>query len=149
MSLRKAYAAAVQWLRVRQGLSQRDLHGQAADQAHISRLEAGKVSATIDLTADLAQALGLKPLSFMSMVTGADEGKTARMVLLEALTELEHLGFADSALPGEPQKLEAPQSTAAAEKRTAVQELKAAGLTQAETSRRLGMHKATVRRHWY
>jgi transcriptional regulator with XRE-family HTH domain len=149
MSVREAYAATMQWLRMRQGLSQRDLYGQAADQAHISRLEAGKVSPTIDLTADLARALGLKPLSFVSMVAAADESKTARVVLAETLAELEQLGLADTAFPGKPQKLEAPQSVAAAQKRKAIQELKEAGLTQAEASRQLGIHEATVRRHWH
>lgn len=148
MSLRNSYAATMQWLRIRQGLSQKDLHSQAADQAHISRLEAAKVSATLDLTCDLARTLGVKPLSFMALVTAADEGRTARSVLLETLTELEQLGVIDDSLPGQPRKLEAPQTVGAAAKRKAIQELKQAGLTQAETSRRLGIHKATVQRHW-
>lgn len=149
MSLRNAYGATMQWLRIRQGLSQKDLQGHAADQAHISRLEAAKVSATFDLTFDLAQALGVRPLSFMALVTAADEGKTARTLLREALAELEDLGVLDDPLPGEPQKLEAPQSVAAAEKHKVIQEMKQAGVSQAETARQLGMPKTTVRRHWY
>lgn len=104
MSLRKAYAATLQWLRVRNGLSQADLQHQA-DQAHISRLEAATTSATIDLSADLAQALGLTPLSFFTLLAAADEGKTARSVLNDSMIELMQLGILDETLPAEPQKL--------------------------------------------
>jgi len=149
MSLRNAYGATMQWLRIRKGFLQKDLQGQAADQAHISRLEAAKVSATLDLTADLAEALGVSPLSFVTLVAAADAGKTARSMLLDTLAELESLGVLDDFLPGKPEKLEAPQSVAAAAKRKLIQELKQAGFSQAEASRKLGMHKATVRRHWY
>ena len=148
MSLRNAYAATIQWLRLRKGLSQKDLQGQAADQAHISRLEAAKVSATFDLTFDLAQALKVSPLSLMAMIAAADEGKTARILLRETMAELEDLGVLDDPLPCEPQKLEAPQSVAAAKKHKVIQEMKQAGFSQAETARQLGLPKTTVRRHW-
>ena len=57
MSLRKAYAATLQWLRVRRGLSQADFQGQA-DQAHISRLEASKTSASVDLSRSEERRVG-------------------------------------------------------------------------------------------
>ena len=148
MSLRKAYAATLQWLRVRHGLSQADLRHQA-DQAHISRLEAATTSATIDLSADLAQALGLTPLSLLTLVAAADEGKTARSVLNDTLIELLQLGVLDEALPAEPQKITTPQRIAAAERLKAVRDLKAAGLSQAEVCRQLDLPKSTVNRLWY
>lgn len=147
MSLRKAYAATLQWLRLRRGLSQADFKKQP-DQAHISRLEASKTSATVDLTADLAQYLGLKPLSFLTLVASVHEGKTARAALDEVLAELLELGVLDEILPNEAETLTAPQTAAAAEKLKAVQELKKAGLSRAEVSLRLGMPKTTVRRFW-
>ncbi|ROM18400.1 DNA-binding protein [Pseudomonas protegens] len=148
MSLRKAYAATLQWLRIRRGLSQADLHGQA-DQAHISRLEASTTSASVDLSADLAQALGVTPLSFLTLVAAAHEGKTARSALDDTLAELLQLGVLDEVLPGEPQKLIPPQSAAAAEKLRKVQELKSAGLTQVEVCRQLGLPSSTVGRLWH
>ena len=148
MSLRKAYAATLQWLRVRHGLSQADLQ-QQTDQAHISRLEASTTSATVDLSADLAKALGLMPLSFLTLVAAADEGKTARSVLNDTMKELMQLGVLDEELPAEPQTLTTPQRIAAAERLKAVRDLKAAGLSQAEVCRQLDLPKSTVNRLWY
>lgn len=148
MSLRKAYAATLQWLRLRRGLSQADFKGQP-DQAHISRLEASKTSASVDLTADLAQFLGLKPLSFLTLVASVHEGKTARSALDEVVAELLELGVLDEILPSEPEKLTPPQTVAALEKLKTVRELKSAGLSQAEVSRQLGMPKTSVRRFWH
>lgn len=148
MSLRKAYAATLQWLRVRRGLSQADFQDKA-DQGHISRLEASAVSVSVDLSADLAQALGLRPLSFLTLVAAADEGKTARSALNDALAELQQLGVLDEVLPREPQTLVPPQTAAVVEKLRKVQELKRAGLTQTEISEQLGMPRTTVRRLWH
>ncbi|WP_262136537.1 helix-turn-helix domain-containing protein [Pseudomonas sp. Marseille-Q5117] len=148
MSLRKAYAATLQWLRVRRGLSQADFQDKA-DQGHISRLEASSVSASVDLSADLAKALGLRPLSFLTLVAAADEGKTARSALDEVLVELRQLGVLDEVMPREPQSLVPPQTAALAEKLRQVQELKRAGLSQTEISVQLGMPRTTVRRMWH
>ena len=148
MSLRKAYAATLQWLRVRRGLSQADLQHQT-DQGHISRLEASTTSVSVDLSADIAKALGLMPLSFLTLVAAADEGKTARSVLDDTMKELMQLGVLDEKLPAEPQKLTTPQRTAAAGRLKAVRELKAAGLSQAEVCRQLDLPKSTVGRLWH
>ncbi|MCQ3032543.1 helix-turn-helix domain-containing protein [Pseudomonas syringae] len=148
MSLRKAYAATLQWLRIRNGLSQADLQHKA-DQAHISRLEAATTTPTIDLSADLAQALGLTPLSLLTLVAAADEGKTARSVLHESMIELTRLGVLDETLPGEPQQLTTPQRIAAAERLEAVRKLKAEGLSQAEVCRQLELPRSTVGRLWH
>jgi len=148
MSLRKAYAATLQWLRVRRGLSQADLRHQT-DQGHISRLEASTTSVSVDLSADIAKALGLMPLSFLALVAAADEGKTARSVLDDTMKELMQLGVLDEKLPAEPQKLTTPQRTAAAGRLKAVRELKAAGLSQAEVCRQLDLPKSTVGRLWH
>lgn len=148
MSLRKAYAATLQWLRIRNGILQADLQHQA-DQAHISRLEAATTTPTIDLSADLAQALGLTPLSLLTLVAAADEGKTARSVLNESMIELMRLGILDEPLPAEPQKLTTSQRIAAAERLEAVRKLKEEGLSQAEICRQLGLPRSTVGRLWH
>ncbi|PSL92036.1 helix-turn-helix domain-containing protein [Pseudomonas sp. R9.37] len=148
MSLRKAYAATLQWLRVRHGLSQAELQTQT-DQGHISRLEASTTSASVDLSADLAQALGLTPLSFLTLVAAAHDGKTARAALNDALEELGRLGVLDEELPREPQKLTPPRKLAAEEKLKVIRELRAAGLTQMEVSRKLGLPTSTIGRLWH
>jgi len=148
MSLRKAYAATLQWLRVRRGLSQSDLQDKA-DQAHISRLEAGTTSASVDLTADLADNLSVTPLSFFTLIAAANESKTPRSILLETLAELQTQGLLDEELPTEPQKLPPPRQVAAAEKLKAIRELKEAGLSQAEVSKKLGLPTSTVGRLWH
>ncbi|EOV0931904.1 helix-turn-helix domain-containing protein [Pseudomonas aeruginosa] len=148
MSLRKAYAATLQWLRVRRGLSQSDLQSQA-DQGHISRLEASTTSASVDLTADLAEALGVTPLSFFTLITAANEGKTPRSLLIETLGELQIQGLLDETLPAEPRKLPPPRQVAAAEKLKAILELKEAGLSQVEVSKKLGLPTSTVGRLWH
>lgn len=147
MSLRKAYAATLQWLRVRRGLSQSDLQNQA-DQSHISRLEASTASASVDLTANLAVALGVTPLSFFTLLAAANEGKTPRAALIETLAELEIQGILDEKLPAEPQKLPPPRQVAAAEKHKAIRELKEAGFNQVEVSKKLGVPTSTVGRLW-
>lgn len=148
MSLRKAYAATLQWLRMRRGLSQSELQTQT-DQGHISRLEASTRSASVDLSADLAKALGVAPLSFLTLVAAAHEGKTARAALNDTLAELERLGVLDEELPGEPLKLTPPRKLAADEKLQAIRKLREAGLTQKEVSRKLGLPTSTVGRLWH
>ncbi len=148
MSLRKAYAATLQWLRVRRGLSQSDLQSQA-DQAHISRLEASTTSASVDLTADLADALGVTHLSFFTLIAAAKEGKTPRSLLIETLVELQIQGLLDEKLPAEPHKLPPPRKVAAADKLRAIRELKEAGFSQVEVSRKLGLPTSTVGRLWH
>ncbi|UZE26596.1 hypothetical protein LOY67_25405 [Pseudomonas sp. B21-056] len=89
------------------------------------------------------------PLSFLTLVAAADEGKTARSVLNDTMKELMQLGVLDEQLPAEPQKLTTPQRIAAAERLKAVRDLKAEGLSQAEVCRQLELPKSTVNRLWY
>jgi transcriptional regulator with XRE-family HTH domain len=129
-------------------MSQSDLQSQA-DQAHISRLEASTTSASVDLTADLAEALGVTPLSFFTLIAAANEGKTPRSLLIETLGELQIQGLLDETLPAEPRKLPPPGQVAAAEKLKAIRELKEAGLSQVEVSKKLGLPTSTVGRMWH
>ncbi|KSF28420.1 helix-turn-helix domain-containing protein, partial [Pseudomonas aeruginosa] len=125
-----------------------DLQKQA-DQAHISRLEASTTSATVDLTSELADALGVTPLSFFTLLAAANEGKTPRTALIETLAELQIQGLLDERLPADPQKLPPPRQVAAAEKLRAIRALKEAGLSQAEVCKKLGLPSSTVGRMWH
>ena len=148
MLLRQAYAAVLQTLRARLGLSQHDI-ALTVTQSHVSQLEAVKTSATLEVSQELAEALHLHPVSFLVLVYAAKDQRPAREVLHLALEELEANNLLDIPLPIQPEKLSYPHSVAAQKKWEAVQELKKEGHSQAEVVQILGMPKSTVGRLWH
>lgn len=148
MLLRQAYAAVLQTLRARLGLSQHDI-ALTVTQSHVSQLEAVKTSATLEVSQELAEALHLHPVSFLVLVYAAKDQRPAREILQLALEELEANNLLDILLPIQPEKLSYPQSVAAQKKWEAVQELKKEGHSQAEVVQILGMPKSTVGRLWH
>ncbi len=148
MSLRKSYAAVVQLLRTQKGLSQAGLSGSVT-QTHVSELEQGKSSATVDMTARLALALNVEPITLLALTVASHEKRTVREALLAALAEAEGLGLADALLPSEPQALAAPSVVGARKKWLAVQELKERGLSQSQAAKELGLPESTLRRLWH
>jgi transcriptional regulator with XRE-family HTH domain len=148
MSLRKSYAAVVQLLRTQKGLSQAGLSG-VVTQTHVSELEQGKSSATVDMSARLALALNVEPITLLALAVASHEKRSVREALLASLAEAEALGLADTLLPSEPQALAAPSVVEAKKKWLAVQGLKAKGLSQSEAARHLGMPESTLRRLWH
>ncbi len=148
MLLRKAYAAVLQLLRTRQGLSQYDI-ALTVTQSHVSQLEAVKTSATLEVSQELAEALNLHPVSFLALVHAAQDQKSAREILHLALKELDAIELLDASLPTQPEKLSHPQMVAAERKWEAVQELKKEGHSQAEAVEILGLPRSTVGRLWH
>ncbi len=148
MLLRKAYAAVLQLLRARLGLSQYDI-ATTITQSHVSQLEAFKTSATLEVSQELAEALHLHPLSFLALVHAAQDQRTAREILQLTLQELDAIELLDASLPIQPEQLSHPQTVAAEKKWEAVQELKREGRSQAEVVQILGMPKSTVGRLWH
>ncbi|WP_327530096.1 helix-turn-helix transcriptional regulator [Pseudomonas coronafaciens] len=148
MSLRKSYAAVVQLLRTRKGLSQAKLAGSLT-QAHVSELELGRSSATIEMSARLASALKVEPITLLALAAASHEKCTVREALLSALAEAESLGLADTPLPTEPQVMAPSRVLEAKRKWLAVQELKAKGLSQSEAAKHLGVPESTLRRLWH
>ena len=148
MSLRKSYAAVVQLLRTRKGLSQAKLAGSIT-QAHVSELELGRSSATIEMSARLASALKVEPITLLALAAASHEKCTVREALLSALAEAESLGLADTPLPTEPQVMAPSRVLEAKRKWLAVQELKAKGLSQSEAAKHLGVPESTLRRLWH
>ena len=80
MSLRTAFAAALQLLRTRRESSQQDL-AEAVDPSYISRLESGARSVTLDVSQDIAKALGVDPLTLLTLAYAAHRGQTPKQVL--------------------------------------------------------------------
>lgn len=147
MSLRRPFAAVLQFLRVRQGFFQHSIAG-GVTQSHISQLESLKTSATVDTTIELAAALSIEATAFFAMVIAADQKRSPREVLHSAILALEELGLADEQMPDEPSRLEPPRVAGAREKKRLVQELKARGMSRSEVVRELGYSTATVGRLW-
>lgn len=148
MSLRRAYAAVLQLLRTRRGLSQHDI-AATVTQSHISQLEALKTSATLEVNQELASALRLNPVSLLALVQSAYEQKSPREILQTALLELDGIALLDEHLPKNPKKMRSPQIDEAEKKWEAVQALKAKGHSQAEVMRMLGIPRSSVGRYWY
>jgi transcriptional regulator with XRE-family HTH domain len=117
-------------------------------QSFVSNLEASKTTATVDSTKALADALHVNAATFFGLVIAASQHQTPREVMLSAIAEMEALGLADSVLPDEPQKLEAPAVAEARERKDQVQRLKAQGYSRAQTARQLGCSWTTVDRLW-
>lgn len=112
MLLRNAYAAVLQLVRTRLGLTQHDIAMTVAP-SHVSQLEAVKTSPTLEVSQELAQALNLHPVSLLTLVHAAKDQKTARDILLLAMEELDAIELLDASLPTQPEKLPHPQTTAA------------------------------------
>ncbi|GAB7533349.1 hypothetical protein PS3A_57650 [Pseudomonas sp. 3A(2025)] len=147
MSLRSPYAAVLQLLRKRRGLSQHEVAGKIT-QSHVSQLEKLKTTATVDVTYELAAGLNLQATTFFASVIAAHEGRSSREVLLAALAELEGMGLADEVFPDAPRQLESPRVEAAREKWCAIQVLKSKGLSRSEVVAELGYSRPTVQRLW-
>lgn len=147
MSLRKSYAAVLQLLRTKRGLTQAEISG-AVTQTHVSHLELAKGSMTVDVACELAAALKIQPSSMFILALASYDGRTARETLQNCLTELEELGMADESLPTEPRAMENSAVLEARRKWLAVHELKDRGLSQAQAAKELGMAETTLRRLW-
>jgi len=146
MSLRTAFAAALQFLRAHRKLSQQDI-AKLTDQSHISRLEAGTRSATLEVSQELAEALQLDPLSFLTIVYAAQRGQSPRAILSSIQADLESSGLLDATIPTTPAPVVHPVVADAAELKFKIIKMMDEGLTQAEVARRLKIAKSTVTRH--
>lgn len=80
MSVRIAFAAALRLLRTGRGLKQDDLSGSLT-QSHVSQIENGKTSPSLEVIIELSDALKLHPVALMALVCAAQEKLTASDVL--------------------------------------------------------------------
>lgn len=147
MSLRKAFAAALKFIRLHRGLLQQDLSG-VISQSHISQLEAAKTSPTLEATQQIAEAIAVHPLSLNALVYATHSSVTPRELLRHVEAELESLGLLDSTIPDELMASDHPVSQKSALTREQVQAMKAKGLRQMDVVHALGLARSTVSRHW-
>ncbi|WP_095194331.1 helix-turn-helix domain-containing protein [Pseudomonas sp. Irchel 3A7] len=148
MSVRIAFAAALRLLRTGCGLKQDDLSGSLT-QSHVSQIENGKTSPSLEAIIELSDALKLHPVALMALVCAAQEKRTASDVLEIAEKDLQSKSLLKVAIALEKEERPHPRVTAAALARDKVQTLKEQGHSQAQIARELGMAESTVRRHWH
>lgn len=148
MTLREAFASALQFLRARRGLSQYDIAPSVA-QSYVSRLEAGKRSVSLEMSAELADAIGLHPLSFLALVYAAKDGRPAHEIIRLAEQQLSEALLLQVMIAPDRERLPQRRKVGAALTARAVLEQKNHGKTQAEAARSLQISTSTVGRYWH
>ncbi|KJZ64394.1 helix-turn-helix domain-containing protein [Pseudomonas fluorescens] len=148
MSVRIAFAAALKLLRTGRGLKQQDLSASLT-QSHVSQIESGKTSPSLEAIIDLSNALQLHPVALMALVCAAHEELTPGDILELAKEDLQSQSLLGITIALESEEKPHPRVAAAALAREQVQALKDQGYSQADIARELGMAESTVRRHWH
>lgn len=146
MSLRSAYASALQYLRNHRESSKQEL-AHAADPSYLSRLEAGTRSVTLDVSQQIAEALDVDPLSLLVLAYAAERGVTPQQILEHLESDLKATELLQCEIPPLPSKAIHPVTAAAEELRAKIKDLAAQGLSQAEVARQLGVSRQTVSNH--
>lgn len=146
-------AAILRALRAHKGLTQ-DSIPEGSNRQYLSQLEHGRSSPTLDKLQDLAEAYGASALLLVGATTLIQEGITVDALVekfAEQMRELDAAGtlvaaraeLEDNGLRSRPAGRVIDRDLKAA-----VQECKAQGLSQAQTSNNLGVNKMTVSRYW-
>lgn len=146
MPLRTAFASALRFLRAHRELSQGDL-ALERDQSHVSRLEAGQRGVTLQVSQDLAKALGVDPLTLLAVTYAAEHAVSPREILQRLEADLMRMELLDKLVSLNAPAQAHPVVAQADTLRARIQELKARDLSQAEIARQLGVSGATVSRH--
>ncbi|MHC8365085.1 helix-turn-helix domain-containing protein [Pseudomonas sp. ZT5P21] len=151
MDAAEALAVVVRGIRRGQGLSQEDVNSIA--RSHLSRIERGELSITLDVLVRLAGILDLEPAALILMATSLqahESFKDGLKRLSKQLNrikkagidlEIESLVRAGKLPPGRPAR-----SAAAANALEAIR-LKKEGMPVVEIAEKLGLSEATVRRY--
>ncbi|HGA2318593.1 TPA: transcriptional regulator [Pseudomonas putida] len=148
MSLRYSFAAVLQLLRLRKGMTQPAMT-KHVNQQTVSKLEMARSSVSLETSYKIAAGLEIETVTLVALTIASHDRRTARDILLASLAEVEGLDLADVAVPAEPEQQTPMNISRARQKLQAVHELKAKGLTQVEAARQLGMPESTLRRLWH
>ncbi|WP_122563442.1 helix-turn-helix domain-containing protein [Pseudomonas viridiflava] len=145
--LRIAFASALRFVRRRSSVLQADFEG-GVSQSHISRLERGESSVTLERLEEIAAHLNVHPLSLIALTWGASEQIPPAELLERVRRELESVEGLLRPIAIDDQPAVHPRIIEAEKVRNEVQRLKALGHTKAEISRLMGIAKSTAARHW-
>jgi len=155
MPSRSTLAAILRSTRTARGLSQEQL-GDAVEARHLHNLEHAKSNITLDMLERISARLDVDPIALLAMASSYErqESLAACIAHLQAeMKKLEALGVLSSLpshfeghdlLPGKAGKRPIP-----AERIQAVLACKAEGMTQKQTSLKLGMAASTVHKIWH
>jgi transcriptional regulator with XRE-family HTH domain len=150
MSKRAGLAAALRAVRAVRGLAQSDL-GEAADRKFVYRIEQAKSDITLGKLDEIAQAVGILPITLMVLraVSGSDQ--TTREILQDVQAELDAFesegGFENLAHQAKNGAI-VSRAIERQKRLKVVQECKASGMTQRETAEHLKIAKSTVADLW-
>lgn len=151
MDAAEALAVVIRGIRRGQGLSQEDIN--SIGRSHLSRIERGEISVTLDVLIRLAGILDLEPAALLLMATSLqahESFKDGQKRLSRQLAkikkagidlEIESLAQAGKLPPGRPAR------SGAAEKALEANRLKEEGIRVVEIAEKLGLSEATVRRY--
>lgn len=146
-------AAILRALRAHKGLTQESIP-EGSNRQYLSQLEHGKSSPTLDKLQDLSEAYGASPLLLLGAATLIQEGVTANDLIEKFAAQmrlLESDGIVDAARAEvDGNKLLSRPAGRVIDRtlKASIQECKAQGLSQAQTSQNLGVNKMTVSRYW-
>lgn len=153
MSLKLALAAVLRALRAVKGLKQEEL-ADALSADHLSTLEKGNATPTLDKLHALSNALGISPTALMALTQSVDADEPPSAILERAhqeLIELQRMGISDllqaQIVGGELRKRPAGKRFDETKLKN-VLACKAEGLTQTQTAKKLGMSTSTVHDLW-
>ncbi|MGF6399353.1 DNA-binding NarL/FixJ family response regulator [Pseudomonas frederiksbergensis] len=102
---------------------------------------------TLQVSDDLAKALGVDPLNLLTVAYAAEHAASPREILQRLEADLIKMDLLDAAISLDASAQEQSVTAQAEALRARIQELKAQGLSQAEIARQLGVSGATVSRH--
>jgi transcriptional regulator with XRE-family HTH domain len=153
MPLKESLAAVVRLVRRSRGLNKDDLQG-VLDQKHIYNLENARSSVTLDTLEELACALGIDPLTLLTVAASLDRSQSHEQLL-------EHLGEQGNELDAMGIMKKRPSEFQVgilvpmpAGRRTPLPKIQAIlacrkrGMSQKEASQELGISTSTVSRNW-
>ena len=146
-------AAILRALRAHKRLTQESIP-EGSNRQYLSQLEHGRSSPTLDKLQDLSEAYGASPLLLVGAATLIKEGIGVEALIgkfAEQMRELDAVGtlaaaraeLGDNGLRRRPAGRVIDRDLKAS-----IQDCKAQGLTQAQTSQNLGVNKMTVSRYW-
>lgn len=141
-------AVVLRTLRAMKGVTQSEL---PADRKHLYKLEAGLSDITLGMIQELAESLGVEPVTLVMLVRATEMGCSSQALLGLVADQLQD--FERKGGPAELTRqldLGAVQAreVARAERSSAIQACKERGLTQRLTADELGLSKSTVARAW-
>lgn len=145
--LRKAFASALRFMRRQTAVAQSNFEG-GVSQSHISRLERGESSVTLETLDEIAAQLKVHPLTLVALTCAASEQVAPSDLLARCQRELEAVGGLNAPVLIDTEPAVHPRIMEAAKVREEVQRLKALGHTKAEIARLLNISRSTAGRHW-